>query len=484
MDSLTTKILGLENLSNDLEPSLDERNSLNKQIQDFTNHFIEGIDNSPSYIAGNPDNEKLRITLHKKELKELLETYQSEVVKYGINPASGGHLGYIPGGGIFAASLGDILADITNEYAGMYFASPGAVTIENELINWLKTIFSFPKDAVGNLTSGGSIANLIGLTAARDKHQIKNERITKSVVYLSPQVHHCIQKSLRIIGLEDIIIRHLELDDYSKIIPDKLEQQILKDKTEGLIPFLVIASAGTTDTGAIDPLEKIGKIAKKNKLWYHIDGAYGGFFILTEAKKHLFKGIELADSLVIDPHKGLFLPYGLGTVLIKDKQAAFHSQHYTANYMQDAVSNAEINPADVSPELTKHFRGLRLWIPLQLHGTEPFIACLNEKLLLTIYFRKKLKKLGFELGPEPDLSVSYFWYPSKIVEEHIFNERLMKYIHQDGTVFLSSTKIDGKFVIRMAILSFRTKKITIDKTLKMIENCLKQTKYYLKNHFN
>ena len=394
----------------------------------------------------------------------------------GIKPASGKHLGYVPGGGIYTAAIGDFLASVTNEYAGIYYASPGAVTMENELLNWMKSVFIFPKEAVGNLTSGGSIANLIALTAARDKYQIKNEKITKSVIYLSKQVHHCIHKALRIIGLEDVIIRFISLDEFSKINTIELADKIQEDTNKGLSPFMIIASAGTTDTGAIDPLEEMGEIAKANNLWYHIDGAYGGFFILSESKKHLFKGIEMADSLVIDPHKGLFLPYGLGAVLIKDKKAVFHSHHYTANYMQDATMNMQINPSDVSPELTKHFRGLRLWLPLQIHGLEPFIASFNEKILLTTYFRLQLADLGFKLGPEPDLTISYFWYPSKGIDENKFNQKLMEFIHLNGDVFLSSTKIEDKFVIRMAILSIRTKKETIDKAIKMIKNCLQETK--------
>jgi aromatic-L-amino-acid/L-tryptophan decarboxylase len=217
-------------------------------------------------------------------------------------------------------------------------------------------------------------------------------------------------------------------------------------------------------------LQAIGEIAKANNLWYHIDAAYGGFFILTKQKKHCFKGIKLADSIVIDPHKGLFLPYGLGAVLVKDKASVYHSHHYRANYMQDAIGDSmPVNPADVSPELTKHFRGLRLWLPLQLHGIEPFIACLEEKLLLTTYFRKQLLEIGFKLGPEPDLSVSYFWYPSTDIDENTFNEKLMQEIHDDGEIFLSSTIIKGRFVIRMAILSFRTKLHTIDKAIAMID---------------
>lgn len=473
MKDLIDKIKSLETISAELEPLESTRNEYQQQVQQFSNDFINTIHDRNSFQQGSPTPQSLKIDTNGQKLEGLIALYKKEVTTYGINPASGGHIGYIPGGGIFASALADFIADISNEYAGMYYASPGAVTIENEVLNWLKQVFGFPENAVGNLTSGGSIANLIALTAARDKHQIKGNKINSSVIYLSAQVHHCIHKAIRIIGLEDVVIREVALDKNYRIDSEKLEQKIVEDKKLGLNPFCVIASAGTTDTGAVDPLTSIGNIAKKHSLWYHIDAAYGGFFILTESKKHLFKGIEMADSLVIDPHKGLFLPYGTGAVLIKDKESVFHSHHYTAHYMQDAVDeNLPVNPADVSPELTKHFRGLRMWLPLQLHGIKPFVACLEEKLLLTQYFRKKLSDLGFQLGPEPDLSVSYFWHPSTSVDENIFNKQLMERIHQDGRVFLSSTNIEGKFVIRMAILSFRTKIKTIDSAIEMIRSVL------------
>ena len=480
MKQLLTRIAQLEKISAELEPNQQEREAYNKEINHYADCFIDSLSDRPAYYKGEANPKQLSVKKEKQSLSSLLEIYSKEVVEKGIVPSSGGHVGYIPGGGIFTAALGDYIADITNEYAGIHFGSPGAVTLENELIDWMKSIFRFPKDAVGNLASGGSIANLIALTAARDKHQIKNEKITKSVVYLSPQVHHCIHKALRIIGLEDVIVRHVDLDKDHKIDTEKLECLIKNDSNLGLHPFLVIASSGTTDTGAVDPLDEIGDISKKYNLWYHIDGAYGGFFILVKDKKELFKGIEKADSLVIDPHKSLFLPYGLGAVLIKDKSAVYHSNHYFANYMQDAFSDNITNPADLSPELTKHFRGLRLWFPLQLHGTEPFKACLEEKLLLTTYFRIKLEELGFELGPTPDLSVSYFWYPSKKVDENTLNKKLVEYLHEDGNVFLSSTVLNEKFVIRIAILSFRTKKETIDKAMVMIKKCLAK----VENYFN
>jgi len=476
---IENKLAELAKKSAPLEPNQASRNTWLNTLQNYCNNFINTLDNEPAFNNITKINKAdLQIDNQKRTLDTILKTYNQQVNDNGIKPASGGHVGYIPGGGIFTSALGDYLAAISNEYAGIYYGSPGAVSIEDEVINWLKKLFNFPETAVGNLTSGGSIANLIALTAARDAHQVKGEKIEKSVVYLSPQVHHCVLKSLRIIGLEDVIVHKLNLDNFFRIDTEKLEQQIKADLSMGLHPFCIIGSAGTTDTGAIDPLETLGNLSKKYNTWFHIDGAYGGFFILVDSKKDLLKGIEMADSLVIDPHKGLFLPYGLGAVLIKNKEAVFKSHHYFANYMQDAMTDGIVNPADVSPELTKHFRGLRLWLPLKLHGIEPFVACLEEKLVLTDYFRDKLVELGFKVGPKPDLSVSYFWYPTTNDKsnQNKFNETLMDKIHQDGRVFLSSTVINDNFVIRMAILSFRTKKETIDKALTMIKKCLISTK--------
>ncbi|MBS1488304.1 MAG: aminotransferase class V-fold PLP-dependent enzyme [Bacteroidetes bacterium] len=440
-------------------------------VTSYANQFISGLDTIKAFQE--KEATALEITNKKRSLPALLDLYQKEVAETGINAASGKHLGYIPGGGIFTAALADFLAAVTNPYASVYFASPGAATVENEVINWLKSVFLFPKKSVGSLSSGGSVSTLIAFTAARDKHKVKNELIRKSVVYVSEQVHHSTQKALRIIGLEDVMIRYVPLDDRYRIKTDSLNELIEKDISEGLHPFLVVATAGTTDTGAIDPLDEIATIAHKHNIWFHVDAAYGGFFIMT-SKKEMFKGIEKADSLIIDPHKGLFLPYGVGAVLIKDSAAVLHSNYYTANYMQDGANEEMIkSPANISPELTKHFRGLRVWLPLQIHGTEPFIACLEEKLLLVKYFRNKLAELGFCLGPEPDLSVSYFWYPFEIDTDKK-NKRLIDEIHADGSVFLSSSIINKRFVIRIAILAFRTKKETIDEAVEMVKRCLEK----------
>ena len=173
MQELINKLKKLEQLSAALEPSNQQREHYQKELHDYSSQFIREIDDHPSFIEGHEKTNSLKIEDKTKSFSELLSLYHKEVTLKGINPASGGHLGYIPGGGIYTSAIADYLASVTNEYAGMYYGSPGAVTIENDLIEWMKGVFNFPKESIGNLTSGGSIANLIALTAARDHHQLK-----------------------------------------------------------------------------------------------------------------------------------------------------------------------------------------------------------------------------------------------------------------------------------------------------------------------
>lgn len=216
-EELLLQLTELNKSSQLLETPEPERLEMIDTVTDYANQFIAGL----STVKAFQDKEakSLEITNEKRSLPELLELYQKQVAETGINAASGKHLGYIPGGGVFTAALADFIAAITNPFASVHYASPGAATIENEVINWLKTVFSFPENSVGCLSSGGSISTLIAFTAARDHHKVKNEFIPKNVVYLSEQVHHSTQKALRIIGLEDIVIRYISLDADHKIKP-------------------------------------------------------------------------------------------------------------------------------------------------------------------------------------------------------------------------------------------------------------------------
>jgi len=475
------KIKELEKISRQLEPASEQRTQWNTALHNYAEKFLEHNETVPTYITTEDKGKGILahpISEDPASLDTLLELFENHVDRPGLNPASHGHLGYIPGGGIYPAAMGDFLAAITNRFSGVFFASPGAVRIENQLIRWMSELIGYPTTAAGNLTSGGSIANLIAIATARDAKGLKAADFHRAVIYLSGQAHHSVARAIRIAGLGESIVRFVPVDDHFRMNSNELETMINQDRNDGLLPFLVVANAGTTDTGAMDPLDIIGDIAQQQDLWYHIDAAYGGFFIMCDETKELFKGMEKSDSVVIDPHKGLFLPYGLGTVLVKNEQHLRETFHYYANYMQDVVDDAyEPSPADYSPELSKHFRGLRLWLPLHLFGVRPFRAALSEKIWLARYFHQEIGSWeGFEVGPTPDLSVAIFRYVPKTGDANVFNEQLTEAMQQDGRVFLSSTTIDGTFFIRLAVLSFRTHKHTIDLCLQMIrENVDKLT---------
>jgi glutamate/tyrosine decarboxylase-like PLP-dependent enzyme len=468
------RIRALERVSRRLEPAPAERARVRGAVVDYAEAFLERLSGSKTYVAGPGRERELRgaaISETPAEIGGLLRLLGECVDTLGINPASGGHLGYIPGGGLYYSSLGDYLAAISNRFAGVRFANPGAVELESLLLDWLAGLVGYPAGAAGNLASGGSIANLVAIVTAREAHGLRARDYARAVVYLSEQTHHCIPKALRVAGLGECVQRCVALDDRYRMVPSDLERMIAEDRAAGLRPWLVIATAGTTDVGAIDPLAEIGRIAQAHGLWYHIDAAYGGFFLLVDDCRPKLAGLELSDSVVLDPHKGLFLPYGTGAVLVRDRQALHRAHYYQAAYMQDAAAaEPELvdSPAELSPELTKHFRALRLWLPLMLHGLEPFRACLAEKLLLARHFHAEARKLGFEVGPEPELSVAtYRWLP-KTGDANAFNAALLEEIHRDGRVFVSSTTLGGKFVLRAAVLAFRTHLDTIELLLRIL----------------
>jgi len=471
---ITDRLRALEVIARRLEPSEVEREPLIHAVLDYTNEFLNTIDTRRAYI----DTADKGIGIYDSPINdtavgidELLKMVALHVDRPGINPASGGHLGYIPGGGIFPSALGDYLADVTNRYSGIFFASPGAVRMEHMLTRWMASIVGFPDTSSGNLTSGGSIANLVGIVTARDAREITSREIPRSVIYLTAHAHHSVDKAIRIAGLRECVIRHVAMDAGHRMDAGALERLVTADMAGGLRPFLVVASAGTTDVGAVDPMPAIGDISARYGLWMHVDGAYGAFFALCDEGRKVLGGMDRADSLVMDPHKGLFLPYGSGAVLVKDTRAMQHAHFYAANYMQDtAASRDEVSPADISPELTKHFRGMRLWLPLKLLGVAPFRAALEEKMWLARYFRERLLEMpGFEVGPMPDLSVVTFRYVPPRGDVTELNQRLVQAIHADGRVFLSSSVIDDQFIIRLAVLAFRTHRSTIDLTLNILQ---------------
>lgn len=467
------RIKKLEKEAGKLEPDFKERIQMTSRVMHYGQTYLNELDKKKAFVKTEKKARKLLehpISEKPADLNKLLELIKSEVDEQGLNPASGRHLGYIPGGGVYPSALADFLAAVSNRYAGVFFSSPGAVRIENMCIRWMCDLIGYSDKAGGNLSSGGSIANLTGLVVARDHSGIKSKNFEDTVIYTTRQIHHCVIKAIKFAGLGDATIRTIEMDDRFRMKPDKLDAQIRKDKKEGRLPLIIFASAGTTDLGAVDPLDSIAEVAGQHVVWLHVDAAYGGFFLLTDHGKKVLKGIDKADSVTIDPHKGLFLPYGSGALLVKDVQKLYDSQHMTANYLQDTLSaTEELSPADLSPELSKHFRGLRMWLPLKFFGVKPFRAALNEKLELTRYFQREVQKIdGIEVGPDPELSVMFFRYTPENSNANEFNKNLVNALHEDGRVFLSSTNIEDTVYIRLAVLSFRTHLDDIDLTLQVL----------------
>jgi glutamate/tyrosine decarboxylase-like PLP-dependent enzyme len=477
------KLAELERLSRRLDPGPADRNLLFEQVGQYAETFLEDLADLKTYVEDDGRNGFDDFPLEETPagMDELLAFFRHQVDTTGILPASGGQMGYIPGGGLYPSALADFLADISNRYSGVAFAGPGAARMEFALVRWMCELVGYPRGAAGDLASGGSIATLSALVTARDACGIGWRQIPKACIYLTSQAHHCIGKALHVAGLGDVQQRIVPMDECSRMDAGALENVIGEDRARGLTPWLVVASAGTTDTGAVDPIADISGIAEKHSLWFHLDAAYGGFFLLCEESRERFEGIGRADSIVMDPHKGLGLPYGTGAVLVRNGELLAQSNAYYADYMQDAKQpgqehQPEFSPADYSLELTRPFRGPRMWFPLKLFGLEAFRASLSEKICLARYFYRELGKLeGFETGPYPDLSIVTFRYLPAGGDTDAFNRRLLQAVHKDGKVFITSTLLNGKFTLRLAVLNFRTHRSTIDYLLKILQRAVIET---------
>jgi len=456
-----------------LEPSADLRKKMNTQALGFADSFLHKLPEMKTFESDQGRSELLEQPFAEGtgNFPDLLETLDTAVVHEGIKPASGGHMGYIPGGGIYPSALGDYLADITNCYSGISFASPGGVKMERLLVRWMTELVGFPASSGGDLTSGGSVANLTAIVAARETMGIRARDVDNSCIYMTADAHHCLDKSIRAAGLADCKRRLVPMDERFRMDTAMLEHLILEDKASGLRPWLIIASAGTTDTGAVDPVDVIGELAEQNDIWLHVDAAYGGFFLLCKEGRQVLRGLDKAHSVVLDPHKGMFLPYGSGAVLVRDIEWLVKAHGYQADYMQDARDSAgNYSPADLSLELTRPFRGLRFWLPLKLFGVAPFRAALAEKIWLARYFHQQLEQTpGWETGPCPELSVVTFRYVPNQGDADTFNKRLLAAVHADGKVFISSTQINGNFILRLAVLHFRTHLATVDYVLDLLK---------------
>ena len=457
-----------------LEPDLALRSEWTQQITAHGARFIESLPAAPAFVSAQAEGKgglSSPISENPEPAPKLLEVLSQHIATAGLRLGAPGFLGFIPISTLYPAALGDYLAATLNPYAGNFFASPGAVRLEHLLTRWMANLVGYPASSAGDLTSGGSLANLSAIVSAREARALKSSQYERAIVYLTSQTHHSVAKALRIAGLGECQRRLIPLDPAYRMQPAALNLAIKQDKASGLLPWLIVASAGSTDVGAVDPLLEITAIAQQHQLWLHVDAAYGGFFALCEPGRKVLTGMEHSDSLTLDPHKALFMPCGSGAVLVREANYLRNAYSYDASYMQDRASLAsldEISPSELSPELTRPFRGLRLWLSLKMIGLKPFRAALEEKLLLARYFYEQISAFErIEVGPPPDLSVVVFrWIPPSGDADE-YNRRLLRSIQRDGRIFISSTSLDGRFWLRLAILCVTTHREHIDLALQI-----------------
>lgn len=392
----------------------------------------------------------------------------------GLQPGGPGYLAYIPGGGIFAAALASFVSLTLNRFVGLAAAAPALVRFEQDVIDFFGLELGMPDTRGGILTSGGSMSNLSAVIAARVRAFGDGGDFSQATVYLSAEAHRSMAKAARLAGIPLANLRTVPVDPALRMDASALASIVAIDRQNGFQPFLVSAAAGTTNTGAIDPLTELAHLCASESLWFHVDGAYGGMFVLTDEGRDRLRGIELADSVTLDPHKGLFLPYGCGALVVRDQDTLHQAHSDNAGYLQDLQgTQMSPSPSELGTELSRNDRGILVWLPLALHGIDAFRQALSEKLRLARYFRSALVDLPIEVPVEPELSIVAFRLPRNEHEElatwNARNRAWLERINDCRRVHLSSTLLpteEGATVtLRVCILSFRTDRARIELAL-------------------
>lgn len=488
-----------------LDPSANDRKTLTDRLLQHVEEFLEHVD-AKTFVEPTSGIRQLseRPFPEAPENADLaLELLKRYVDTEGVAVTSPNFFAYIPAGGLYYAALADFMAAAINRYAGWSGSSPGAARIEHKVVRWLGEVIGYgDTDSTkfgGTLTSGGTIATLIAVIVARDQRLLSTKLHKTPVLYKTAMTHKCLDKALHIAGLGHIHKRNIQTDDNYCMSIENLEHAIQEDLAhEDRVPWMVVGSAGNVNTGSVDPLSGIARICRKYNLWFHVDGAYGGLFRLCLQGAEVLKGMEASDSVVVDPHKSLFLPYGTGAVLVKDSSFLHQSfRDFDAFYANGNMAEREhYLPAEeedpdapiqahVSPELTRPFRGLRVWLSLQLAGVNSFRAALAEKMELARYFHSRLKQEpDFEvIGEHPDLSIiAYRYRPSSPSPESLnkLNEQLTEELQRNGEIYVTNTRLvrggSEQAFLRFAILSFRSHLEHVERAVDIITHTARNMK--------
>jgi glutamate/tyrosine decarboxylase-like PLP-dependent enzyme len=370
--------------------------------------------------------------------------------------------GYVQSPGTPLAAFADLLASTLNANLTVWRSAPAPVELERLTIDWIRQILGFSSEAGGLFVSGGSMANLAAIAAARQAKGGSSDRLR---IYASSETHFSITKAAALLGIGRENVRHVAVDKHFKIRTDDLIAKINADVEAGHVPFCVVANAGTVNTGAVDPLAEIREVADCFQLWMHVDGSYGAFAVLAKSVRELFAGLERADSIALDPHKWLYLPVDVGCVIYRDPEVARAAFTHEAEYTRIIREEADEAFAywDYGPELSRRFRALKVWMLLKGVGLDSLSEAIESNLACARHVESIVKASDdFEMLAPVELSIFCFRHvpvhlryrsPEAIDD---FNERLLVALQRDGSSYLSNATLGDRFALRGCVLNYRT----------------------------
>ncbi|GAB3545818.1 glutamate/tyrosine decarboxylase-like PLP-dependent enzyme/2-polyprenyl-6-methoxyphenol hydroxylase-like FAD-dependent oxidoreductase [Actinopolyspora lacussalsi] len=413
------------------------------------------------------------------DLDSLLSDIFERVITNGMVHPHPGMLSHVPSGGLFQAAVGEFIARILNRFVGVWAATPGFTQIESNVIRWFCTMLGYGEGSFGYLTTGGSIANFMGVRCAVDNSGDTGGRL--ATVYVSDQGHFSVEKAAKLAGVDPCRVRTIGTDDDYTMDVDQLRDRVEQDRGRGLIPTLVVATAGTTNTGAVDDLRRISEFCRQQGVWLHTDACFGGFFGITERGGKLLAGIEESDSIAVDAHKSLFLPHGTSALLVRDRtnlRAAFEVPG--ASYIPELTDDPEyVDFCNYGPELTREVRGLTAWLPIKMHGIDAFADTLDQKLDLAERLSACLatfEELEVVARERTHLPVINFRVRAATPEESAERtEQLCKLIRARANVYVTTTRLPREgLVIRACVMHHRTGPLIVDQLLEDVRGSLKE----------
>lgn len=398
--------------------------------------------------------------------------------------------GYVASPSTPIGAYADLITGALNANITCWRSGPAGTELEQLVVRWLGALIDYDRDAKGLLTSGGSMANMIALLVA-SRRTLGDEASRKGlwaagsplVIYASEEVHMSIAKAADILGLGRDQVRAIACDDRQRMRVDSLREQIANDLREGLRPCCVVGSAGTVNTGVVDPLDEIANIAAEFKLWFHVDGAYGAPGVLDKRKKDLFRGLERADSVSLDPHKWLYVPVDAGCLLFRDPRpvkATFSTEDADYIKVHGHSDDEAFAFWDYGVELSRRFRALKVWLTLRYYGVRRIAEAVSEDISLAAYLGELVSAADdFELLAPVELSICCFRYVppgSKATDTELdrLNERIMSRVQTGGRAYVSNATVNGRFALRACITNFRTTKSDIEMTVETIRDAARQ----------